>query len=220
MATQVRATGMGRERLLDAAELLFASEGYEGARIRDIARLAGVEVGLTNYHFGSKDALYREVLVRRAPALADDLDRSLEAAQTEGTMNAILSAFARPHIERICDANTGWRNYLRLVAYTSLVHRSPELTDAAKHHYQPVLARYRAALMACAAHLQPEKIDRSFEAFRRAIMSICIDPGENSKRVHYYSTDDIRALIMTMVEIFAAGLAEAEAGESNSAKKR
>lgn len=56
-----------RTRLLDTAALVFAEHGFTAATIRMIAGRARVNVAAVNYHFGSKDALYREVLryVRR-----------------------------------------------------------------------------------------------------------------------------------------------------------
>jgi AcrR family transcriptional regulator len=47
-----------RERILDAAERLFARNTFEGASIREIAKAAGVPVALVNFHGGSKEELY------------------------------------------------------------------------------------------------------------------------------------------------------------------
>lgn len=49
-------------RVLEAARDLFAGEGYEGASVRAITSRAGVNLGAVTYHFGSKEALYHEVL--------------------------------------------------------------------------------------------------------------------------------------------------------------
>jgi TetR/AcrR family transcriptional regulator len=50
-----------RQALLDAALDEFASHGYAGARVADIARRAGVNKQLINYYFGSKEGLYLAV---------------------------------------------------------------------------------------------------------------------------------------------------------------
>jgi AcrR family transcriptional regulator len=57
--TATRAT---KERLVAAAASLFAERGYHAASIRDIARRAGANVASGHYHYGSKKALYLEVL--------------------------------------------------------------------------------------------------------------------------------------------------------------
>jgi TetR/AcrR family transcriptional regulator len=53
-----------RRRLLDAAEAEFAAKGYAGARLRDVAAVAGVQQALIHHYFHDKDGLYRAVLDR------------------------------------------------------------------------------------------------------------------------------------------------------------
>jgi AcrR family transcriptional regulator len=51
-----------RQRLLDAARRLFAEHGYDHVTVRMIAAAAGANVALINRYFGSKSALFAEVL--------------------------------------------------------------------------------------------------------------------------------------------------------------
>ena len=51
-----------RKRLLGAATDVFAEHGYHGGTVREICRVAKVNLALVNYHFGDKMALYTEVL--------------------------------------------------------------------------------------------------------------------------------------------------------------
>jgi AcrR family transcriptional regulator len=51
-----------KDRLLAAATTLFAQRGFHGTTARDIARHAGVNLAAGNYHYGSKKALYLQVL--------------------------------------------------------------------------------------------------------------------------------------------------------------
>jgi AcrR family transcriptional regulator len=53
-----------KERILEAAERLFARKGYGGTGLREIVKEAGVSVAMVNYHFGSKEALLEAVLDR------------------------------------------------------------------------------------------------------------------------------------------------------------
>ena len=57
-----RPSDVTRERILKAAERLFADRGYEETSIRAIVAKARVNQAAINYHFGGKDGLYREVL--------------------------------------------------------------------------------------------------------------------------------------------------------------
>lgn len=70
------------QRVLDAAEELFAVQGYDGTSLREIAAQAGIrEPGLYN-HFASKQALYEAVLYRALNPMAQALSTHMEAAST------------------------------------------------------------------------------------------------------------------------------------------
>jgi len=53
-----------RERLLDAAEQLFARRGYQGTSLREVAARVGVRPFTVQHHFGSKRGLYEAVVCR------------------------------------------------------------------------------------------------------------------------------------------------------------
>ena len=61
-----------REKILEAAGPVFAEFGFEKATVREICRRAGTNVASINYHFGSKDHLYRELI--RNIHIANDAD--------------------------------------------------------------------------------------------------------------------------------------------------
>jgi len=61
-----------RERILKTAVRLFAERGYEATSIRTLAAKAHVNQAAINYHFKTKDGLYREVLRDAIHALTKD----------------------------------------------------------------------------------------------------------------------------------------------------
>jgi len=63
-----------REKLIKAAARAFAQYGYEGASVRRIVGTAAVNQAAINYHFGSKEGLYRAVLQTAMQALLEDDD--------------------------------------------------------------------------------------------------------------------------------------------------
>src|ERR1700752_4573013 len=67
-----RPSEVTRERIMKAAERLFAESGYDGTSIRAIVAKAKVNQAAINYHFEGKDGLYREVLRTAFRALTDD----------------------------------------------------------------------------------------------------------------------------------------------------
>lgn len=64
-----RPSEITRDRILKAAERLFAERGYEATSIRAIVAKARVNQAAVNYHFAGKDGLYREVLLASFRAL-------------------------------------------------------------------------------------------------------------------------------------------------------
>ncbi len=66
-----RPSEVTRERIMKAAERLFAEHGYDGTSIRAIVAKARVNQAAINYHFAGKDGLYREVLRAAFHALTE-----------------------------------------------------------------------------------------------------------------------------------------------------
>ena len=57
-----RPSEVTRERILKAAERLFAERGYDGTSIRTIVARAHVNQAAINYHFDDKEGLYGQLL--------------------------------------------------------------------------------------------------------------------------------------------------------------
>lgn len=117
-----------KEKIMDAAEKLFARRGYHGASVRAITSAAGVDLALVNYHFGSKQRLFSAVLERRGQVLNEDRLRQLadeqrRAAPHPPSTEAVVDAFLDPILKRLLHAEPGWHNYFALIAY---VNNSPD----------------------------------------------------------------------------------------------
>jgi len=62
MGRRTSKQGSAREDILQAAIRIFAEHGFEGAKIAEIARQAGVKHPLVSYYFADKDALWDVVI--------------------------------------------------------------------------------------------------------------------------------------------------------------
>jgi len=89
-APESAAAASAPDRILQEAERVFASFGYDGASMRQIADAAGVPVALLSYHFGSKDGLYRAVFYRRVPAIVEQRLAGLSIAMSEADLDRRL----------------------------------------------------------------------------------------------------------------------------------
>jgi len=110
-----------RERILDAAEKLFALQGYHGTSMREIATEAGMRVALVTHHFQSKELLLARVVERRAIHLNATRIEGLDMARREVRGEAIpirviAQAFVWPFLERWSNGGAGWKYYVELIA--------------------------------------------------------------------------------------------------------
>src|SRR6266404_6429041 len=95
--------GEARNRIIEAAQKLFAVDGYDAVSFRDLTSAAGVSLSAIHYHFGSKEALLSEIFARGAHLLTKRRSELLEAARRYGgrppSLESILDAFLRPAFE-------------------------------------------------------------------------------------------------------------------------
>ena len=100
-----------RERILHAAEQLFAEHGMSGVGLRAISAAAEVNLASIAYHFGSKDGLLEAVFALRAAPIAEERLRLLDEAEQRADGNPeledILDAFVRPALTMGSQRNGG-----------------------------------------------------------------------------------------------------------------
>ena len=152
-----------RERILDAAEQLFAERGVEGASFRSITSAADVNLAAIHYHYGSRGALLEAVLQRRlAPVNQERLERleALEAA-TDGRrpvpVEAIMEAFVDPAVQLV--EELGERGILlgRLLSRI-YVDTSDPLREVVLEQFAVVLETFRASLARSLPGLPPDEL--------------------------------------------------------------
>ncbi len=93
-----------RDRIVAAAERIFAAKGLHGAGLREIAREANVNVNLINWHFKNKDQLYIKIFEIRGIQINGMRQALLEKAEQLYAPGAlpvreIIRAFIHPFFE-------------------------------------------------------------------------------------------------------------------------
>ena len=106
-----------KDRILGAAEELFAQFGFGGTSLRQVTSRADVNIAAVNYHFGSKENLVNEVFRRRMDAMSEHRLAALAAAreQTPGQLEPILAAFVEPALAMAQDRHGG-ADFIRVIA--------------------------------------------------------------------------------------------------------
>src|SRR3989442_4754469 len=114
-AKVTRVSKATRDKIIKAASRAFARNGYEGASIRAIVAEADVNQAAINYHFGSKEGLYRAVLQAALRALMKDDD----APQNNLPRQAALRRFVRRQL-RPMTARDELSEYVRIFNWETL----------------------------------------------------------------------------------------------------
>lgn len=168
-----------RERILDAAEQLFAERGYDGASIRDVASEAALQIHSIGYHFGPKEKLFDAVVARRADIMTGLRREALTEARRRAGGAAIpivqlVRAYVSPFIQSASHGDVGWRNYAALMGRLA---NSPLGTEIIARHYDKMAREYIAELQRALAGSNPEDVVDGFSAMVAAMLGICAVTG-------------------------------------------
>ena len=90
-----------KQRILAAAEELFAQHGFDGASLRQVTASAGVNLAAVNYHFGSKSQLIEEIFRHRLDDINGRRLLALHkiAGRPETVLEDVIAAYVRPAVE-------------------------------------------------------------------------------------------------------------------------
>jgi AcrR family transcriptional regulator len=146
----LKANSDTRERILDAAERLFMENGYEATSMRTITGAAEVNLAAVNYHFGSKEALLREVFRRRLAWLNRERLQALDRLEEQAggaplKPSQILEAFFGTLLRMGEDESLGGMTFLRLLGRT-LTEPAEFIRTFFAGEYAQVIDRYKLAL--------------------------------------------------------------------------
>jgi len=117
VAEKARDATRSREAILDAAESLFAEQGYEGTSLSDVGTRAGVSRGTPGYFFGSKADLYRAVLERCFAEVLAAVRSGRQRALASGVGPEVILAGA---VSDYFDFLAARPNFVRLIEWEAL----------------------------------------------------------------------------------------------------
>lgn len=209
MPRPVRTT---RDKILDAAERLFARRGFYGVSIRDITTAAGVDVALVNYHFGRKLELFAAVLERRAAVLNElRLERLEEcrrlAAPRPPSVEDIIDAFTHPLLERSARGGPGWKSYFALIAQ---INNSAEFgASMMTRHFDALVQHFMQALREVLPGGDERDLYWSYHFFTGALTLTFAETGRiDNLSGGVCRANDLESVHERLVPFIAAGFRE------------
>lgn len=145
------------DKLIAAAERLFAAHGYTNVSVRAIAAEAGVNWSLLGYYFRGKEGLLSEVYRRHCSSLnAERLKLLGEARQKGLRVERVIEAFVRPALTEI-QTSGGETSFSRLRAILA-AEDSTLLNQLVADNFDMSSRTFVAALRECLPHVPPDEI--------------------------------------------------------------
>jgi AcrR family transcriptional regulator len=197
-----------RKRILEEAQRVFASFGFDGASMRQIAEAAAVPVALVSYHFGSKGGLYRAVFYRRAPAIVEQRDAGIAIAMSEPNLDRRLELLVKVLVmpwlrlrARDKDPSLG-----RLLAHESIDPNS-EARGIIRDLFDPVARKLLAALASALPGRSVQDIAWAYQFMLGAMVYVMSDAGRIARLSEgHCHPDDEEAAGAHMVAFLTAGI--------------
>lgn len=150
-----------RDRILDAAERVFADKGLDGSSVRDITTAANVNLAAVNYHFGSKTGLIEAVFSRHLVpmntariALLDWVEE--QAGEGYPPIESVLDAFIRPVVmHHLAELGTN-DAFMRLMS--RCLNEPPTHLEQVTHHFDVLMNRFHTAFSRAMPDHSPSEI--------------------------------------------------------------
>lgn len=198
-----------RDRILDAAEELFARKGFDGVSVRQIMATANADVSLAYYHFKSKRDLFDQVMLRRADILNDIRLEALEAVEERHpdeapTVEEIVGAFTQPLLDLLAREHDEWTHYFQLIAQ---VNNSPEWGgELMTRYFDPLVKRFIEALRNALPDCDEQDLYWSYHFLSGALTLTFVETGRlDNLSDGKVRSSDISAANERMPRFLAAG---------------
>lgn len=199
-----------KDRILQAAEELFAQQGFGATSLRQVTSRADVNIAAVNYHFGSKDNLVNEVFRRRMDDMSRDRLHALQAAVTQhpGMLEPILAAFVEPALA-MAQGRHGGGAFIRVIA-RAYAESNDNLRKFLSDQYGHVLRDFAKAIATCVPGLGKEELYWRLDFLSGALTYAMADFGLIKRPSSVSETTHRQRAAKALIRFAAAGfLAEA-----------
>lgn len=171
-----------KERILRAAERLFAEHGYDGVSVRQIGAAAKVQIALISYYFENKEGLYRAVFQRRIEPVSAQrraaLHQLLARVKPPATIADVLDALARPWVE--LRDRRGGQHYTRLIA-REVGDPNEARRGIVKDMLDPIAEEFIAAMEKVLPGRPRTEIHWAYHFFIGALLLVLVNPERTQR---------------------------------------
>lgn len=185
-------------RILDAAERLFAVEGFYATSLRQITQDADVNLAAVHYHFGSKQALILAVFRRRLDALNQARLEQLDAAfsgTTPPQLEDVLDAFVYPALAFTHGSDGEGHLFMRILM-RAFADQDDQLRRALSAEYAHLMRRFADVIGTALPGARPADIRRQLDFIVGALTHTMAESH----------LKDARSIASDLVQFAAAGL--------------
>ncbi|WP_255341994.1 TetR/AcrR family transcriptional regulator [Hyphomonas sp. L-53-1-40] len=176
------------ERLKAEAQRLFANRGIDGVTVRDIAKAAGQKnPAAVGYHFGSKEALIRELIVDSAKVIDARRNEQLDALEEGGgpaSISQIVDILIYPAVNLAAPGETDTYNrFLRMLTMSHRTLFNDALGDRWNSGYQRCLKHLRVLMPSESRTIQNQRFI-FLEAYLGGVLSAREARLDDKSRAH------------------------------------
>jgi len=204
---------------VDAAEILFAKNGYKGTSLRQITEHAGANVAAVNYHFGTKENLLIEILDRVVVPINARRIQLLDDFEDQGAPNIrqVLEAFLLPDIHTLKELRQRNPALPRFVA-RMYSENSALMQEIMGQQFEDIGHRFGKAIGTALPHLSAEEIAWRLQCVVGIVIYLfaSVTPPGGSSMVGDNTDADLERLLAITVPMMTAPDPREVASDSDS----
>ncbi|KVH68391.1 hypothetical protein WJ42_34645 [Burkholderia cepacia] len=197
-----------RERILDAAEALFAETGFHGTSMRQVAETSDARIALVTYHFGTKDLLFDKVIERRASVMAHYRIQALDLARQRASdgpiqLKDLVEGYVWPFVERSVNGGRGWKNYSLVI---SRLANSPNSAKVISKHFDAVARQYLVEFRRTMPGVSEADVYHGFSFMVGTMVALSAEPGRvELLSVGRFASTDLTQVYQRLVPFLISG---------------
>lgn len=109
-----------RQKIIEAAQVLFAEEGFHGTSTRDIAAASGLNLSLISYYFGGKEGLYKTVIQEFVQHVFSQIERAVEEFEKEEVTRSTIQKTLELLVETLVNLRIENQHMAKILTWEKL----------------------------------------------------------------------------------------------------